>query len=47
MDELRTFFMYTLWILMSPVTTMQMCTRNDCGLSDDLRFLLCSLLLDR
>ncbi|KAL4180780.1 hypothetical protein AMTRI_Chr12g267770 [Amborella trichopoda] len=34
-------------ILVSSVTTMQMCTRNDCGLRYDLRFLLCSLLLDR
>ncbi|KAL4181161.1 hypothetical protein AMTRI_Chr12g269880 [Amborella trichopoda] len=47
MDELRTLFMCAVWVLVSSVTTMQMCTRNDCVLSYDLRVLLYSLLLDR
>ncbi|KAL4179775.1 hypothetical protein AMTRI_Chr13g121760 [Amborella trichopoda] len=38
MDELRTLFMCAVWVMVSSVTTIQMCTRNDCGLSYDLKF---------
>ncbi|KAL4201956.1 hypothetical protein AMTRI_Chr02g261410 [Amborella trichopoda] len=47
MDELRTLFTCVVWVLVCSMTTMQMCTRNDCGLRSDLRVLLRSLLLDR